>query len=252
MPASDGSEFYAAVAMHGTEGSAISEASRLGVSRLMLISHHLCPYVQRAVIVLMEKGVAHDRTDIDLAAKPEWFKTLSPLGKVPLLLVNQRATLFESAAICEFLEETEPGIRLHPEDAVDRARHRAWIEFASATLNVIAGLYVAPDQTVFEQKRVDIVGKLAWLELALHDGAYFRGERFSLVDAAFAPVFRYFDTLEAVLPSLGVFDAVPKVRAWRAALAARPSVQDAVAADYPMRLHAFLQARGSHLSRLMV
>jgi len=218
---------------------------------LRLISHHLCPYVQRAVIALTEKGVAHGRTSIDLADKPAWFQAVSPLGKVPLLLVDERTALFESAVICEFLEETAPGVRLYPADPVERARHRAWIEFASATLNVIAGLYSAPDAVAYDAKRADLAGKVAWLEGALAAGPYFAGERFSLVDAAFGPVFRYFDTFEGTLPPLGVFDGAPKVRAWRAALAARPSVQGAVAADYPERLAAFLRARGSHLARVM-
>ena len=39
---------------------------------LKLISHKLCPYVQRAVIALTEKGVAFERIDIDLANKPDW------------------------------------------------------------------------------------------------------------------------------------------------------------------------------------
>ena len=218
---------------------------------LRLVSHHLCPYVQRAVIALTEKGVAHERTTIDLAAKPDWFRAVSPLGKVPLLLVDEGTALFESAVICEFLEETAPGVRLHPANPVERARHRAWIEFASATLNVIAGLYSAPDAAAYEAKRADLAGKVAWLEGALAAGPYFAGERFSLVDAAFGPVFRYFDTFEAALPPLNVFDTVPKVRAWRAALAARASVQGAVAEDYPDRLATFLRARGSHMSRLM-
>ena len=89
------------------------------------------------------------------------------------------------------------------------------------------------------------------MEGALGTGAYFVGERFSLVDAAFGPVFRYFDTFEATLPPLGVFDAVPKVQVWRASLAGRPSVRDAVASDYPERLAIFLKGRRSHLSRSM-
>lgn len=224
--------------------------------KLRLVSHHLCPYVQRAVIALGEKGVAHERTYIDLAAKPDWFRAISPLSKVPLLLVGEDrdgsgTALFESAVICEFLEETAPGPRLHPEDPVERARHRAWVEFASATLNGIAGLYAAPDAVAFEGKRTDLAAKMGWLEGALGAGPYFAGGRFSLVDAAFGPVFRYFDTFEATLPPLGVFDAAPKVRAWRAALAVRSSVRDAVAPDYPRRLAEFLRARGSHLSRSM-
>lgn len=41
--------------------------------RLQLISHALCPYAQRAAIALAEKGVAFERIDIDLSAKPDWF-----------------------------------------------------------------------------------------------------------------------------------------------------------------------------------
>ena len=51
---------------------------------LTLVSFDLCPYVQRAAIVLAEKGMPFTRRDVDLAAKPDWFKAISPLGKVPL------------------------------------------------------------------------------------------------------------------------------------------------------------------------
>ncbi|WP_231997046.1 glutathione S-transferase N-terminal domain-containing protein [Pseudomonas arsenicoxydans] len=54
-------------------------------AQLTLISHPLCPFVQRAAIVLLEKNVPFERVDVDLAAKPDWFLALSPMGKVPLL-----------------------------------------------------------------------------------------------------------------------------------------------------------------------
>ena len=55
---------------------------------LRLISHKLCPYVQRAVIVATEKDIPFHRVDIDLANKPDWFLAISPTGKVPLLEVT--------------------------------------------------------------------------------------------------------------------------------------------------------------------
>src|SRR6478735_6104935 len=93
---------------------------------LKLISHTLCPYVQRAVIALTEKGIPFERIDIDLANKTDWFLKISPLG----------------------------------------------------------------------------------------DGPFFAGEDFSLVDAVFAPIFRYFDVFDE-LTDLSVFAETPKVRAWR-------------------------------------
>jgi glutathione S-transferase len=119
-------------------------------ARLKLISHKLCPYVQRAVIALTEKGVGYERIDIDLANKPDWFLALSPLGKTPVLQVGDSA-IFESAVILEYLEETEPK-PLHPADPLVRAEHRGWIEFGSSVLNDIAGFYAAPDEATFKAK----------------------------------------------------------------------------------------------------
>ena len=113
------------------------------MTKLTLISHKLCPYVQRAVISLAEKGVPFERIDIDLANKPDWFLKVSPLGKTPVLLVGDTA-IFESAVILEYLEDTQAPA-LHPADPLARAEHRAWIEFGSAILNDIAGLYAAAD-----------------------------------------------------------------------------------------------------------
>src|SRR6185436_17939104 len=62
------------------------------MATLTLVSHHLCPYVQRAAISLAEKHVDFERIYVDLSNKPEWFKELSPLGKVPLLRVGKVRT----------------------------------------------------------------------------------------------------------------------------------------------------------------
>ena len=215
---------------------------------MKLVSHHLCPYVQRAAIVLLEKRVPFEREYVDLANKPAWFGAISPLGKVPLLQVGGEV-LFESAAICEYLEDTAPPA-LHPANPLRRARHRAWMEFGSAVLNGIAGFYNAPDAEALEAKRDDLQAKFETIEQHLGDGPWFAGAKFSIVDAVFGPVFRYFDVFDTIA-DFHVFDRTPRVRAWREALAQRKSVQEAAPADYPARLAAFLEARNSALSARM-
>jgi glutathione S-transferase len=218
------------------------------MAKLTLISHHLCPYVQRAVIALTEKAVPFERIYVDLANKPGWFKAISPLGKTPVLKVDERA-IFESAVILEYLEETQPH-PLHLRDPLTRAEHRAWIEFGSSVLNDIWGLYTAPDAPTFDAKATLLAGKFRQLELRLSDEPYFDGARFSLVDVVFGPVFRYFDVFDRIA-DFGVLADKPKVIAWRRALSARPSIQAAVPGDYEQRLRVFLECRNSHLSRLM-
>jgi glutathione S-transferase len=216
-------------------------------ARLRLISHKLCPYVQRAVIALSEKGVAFERIDIDLAKKPDWFLALSPLGKTPVLQVGEVA-IFESAVILEYLEETQLS-PLHPVDPLRRAEHRAWIEFGSAVLSDIAGFYAAADEVTFKAKTTQLEQRFTRLESRVTASPWFDGESFSLVDAVFGPVFRYFDVFDEIA-DFGMLAGKPKLQRWRKALAARPSVRTAVSADYPALLRDFLDRRNSWLSSL--
>ena len=214
---------------------------------LKLISHKLCPYVQRAVIALTEKGVPFERIDIDLANKPDWFVAISPLGKTPVLLVGNTA-VFESAVILEYLEETQAQ-PLHPADPLGRAEHRAWIEFGSAVLNDIAGFYAAPDEAGFKAKTSQLTQRFARLETRVAASPWFDGGNFSLVDAVLGPVFRYFDVFDGIA-DFGILADRPKLARWRKALAERPSVRSAVRSDYPALLRDFIERRNSWLSGL--
>jgi glutathione S-transferase len=225
------------------------------MATLTLISHKLCPYVQRAAISLAEKGIPFERVDIDLSNKPDWFLDISPLGKVPLLKVDTgdgEAVIFESAVILEYLEETQPN-PLYPSDPLERARLRGWMEFGSAMLSGISRLYNAKDEAAFDKEALALRASLERLEAERAGrpaGPYFNGEAFGLVDAVFGPVFRYFDTFEAQA-GLSLMDGLPALAEWRAGLAARPSVRDAVRADYPELLTEFLRNRNARISRMI-
>lgn len=211
---------------------------------LTLISHPLCPYVQRAAIVLLEKGAPFDRINVDLMAKPDWFLALSPTGKVPLLKVGQPdgtdAVLFESIVICEYLDETLDGAPMYPNDALSRARQRSWIEFATPTYADAWQFLNATDRPTAEAKKTAFRDRLQRLEAALGAGPYFNGDDFQMIDAVFAPLFRYFDIIDPAV-SAPIFENLPRVAAWRAAMALRQSVVAAVAGDYAERFRHHLR-----------
>lgn len=219
--------------------------------KLTLVSHPLCPFVQRAAIVLLEKSVPFERTDVDLANKPDWFIALSPTGKVPLLKVelpdSADVILFESTAICEYLNETQHGVSLYSNDALSRAQQRAWVEFGVAALSDAWQFLNAKESTVADNKKTAFREKLQRLEIHLEQGPYFSGVAFSMVDAVFAPVFRYFDLLRPVV-SQPIFDNLPRVSAWRDSLARRPSVIAAIRDDYADRFKQHLVKQRAILS----
>lgn len=220
--------------------------------RLRLISHKLCPYVQRAAIVAAEKHIDFERIDIDLANKPDWFLKLSPTGKVPVLEVvddgGRVHVLFESSVIAEYLDEIS-GNSLLAADPLQRARTRAWIEYASATLADIGKLYSAADFAGFEAAIAALAARFETLEAEVA-GPFFAGSRFGLADAAFAPVFRYLDVFEREL-DVTLVPRGRKLAAWSEETGIRPSVIGAVPLDYADRLLNFAIARNGHLSRLL-
>lgn len=208
---------------------------------LELVSFKLCPYVQRAVIALKEKEVPYRITYIDLSDPPQWFLDISPLGKVPLLRVDGEV-LFESAVISEFIDETTEG-SLHPQDPLQRARNRGWIEYCSSCLEVLYTINTTTEQELFDEAVDTMRGRLTKLEAVLESTPFFNGEQFSLVDAAFAPLFMRLDLLEQKA-GVTTCSGLSRVCSWRDTLLARESVQHSVVEEFPMMFQGMLKMKG--------
>lgn len=213
-----------------------------------LISFKTCPFVQRAVITLKHKKIDFEVTYIDLAEPPDWFLEKSPLKKVPVLEVDGEI-LFESAVINEYLDDITGG-ELQPTDPLERAKNRAWIEFAS---NMIGNLYMmkmSKDEEHYNKYREALVDQFHRVEKRLGDGPWFNGDKFSLADTAFAPLFRQDSVADG---KLSVIDpaTMPRVSAWGERLLALPEVRDSVVDEFEDLYLAAMEKNGSYsLNRL--
>jgi glutathione S-transferase len=154
--------------------------------RPKLISYKLCPYVHKAAIAPRVKNIPYDIEYINLSRPPQWFRDISPLGKVPLLLVDN-AALFESTAIIEYLDEVYPP-RLHPAEPVERARNRAWMAQVDACLGAYYRLAGWKSDASFPKAIEKLHACFDQLEPAVAAAPFFNGPTFSLVDAAFGPL----------------------------------------------------------------
>jgi glutathione S-transferase len=181
-----------------------------------LVSFKVCPFVQRASIVLEHKAIAHEIVYVDLANPPKWFLEISPLKKVPLLLVGDHV-IFESSVINEYLDEAYPN-RLHPHDIILRAKNRSWIEFGSACMWDAFHLGVKETEREFNKVRDELLGKFDQLEKAIDGSPFFNGNEFSLVDASYAPLLQRLEYLNEIKP--GVIDPKrhPMISDWKEAL----------------------------------
>lgn len=204
------------------------------------------------MIVLRAKQISFEVTYIDLTDKPDWFLTISPHGKVPVLQVDGEP-LFESNAIAEFLEEAESP-HLHPEDLVRRARNRAWTDFVPTFSAGLSGVYYAASAED-RDKRMDLARqRLAKLEQALaergNDGPYFNGPELSLVDAGYAPFLQRFLYVDQWLET-SLLNEFPLVASWAKALVNSEVVKGSVPDTFFETFRAGMKRRGFYVGEMM-
>jgi len=214
-----------------------------------LISFKLCPFVQKAVLTLLSKGVDYDIQYIDLENPPEWFSDISPLGKVPVLKVGEQI-LFESSVIVEYLDEVF-GEPLHPTDPLIKAQNRSWMEFGNECLMNGYNLIVAADEVSFNEQREAMISKMDQLESLLNGSLYFNGDNVSLVDLSFTPFFQRLEYLNEVTPGLIDSTRHPQVTRWSNTLLAQPIVGPSAVPEIKQIYMGMMKMRDGHLASLM-
>jgi len=212
--------------------------------KLELISFKVCPFVQRSIIALNEKQIDFKLIHIEPGNSPDWFKEISPLGKVPVLRVGDQP-IFESAVILEYLDEVYAP-HLHPRDPLEKALHRSWIEFCSELVMMQFRMFTAKDKESFEENRDALKQGLQRLDqIVAKEGSFFAGDTFTLVDTVYAPLFLRLNIVEAMYP-LNV-DLSERLQVWSQALLARDTVKHSVVDDFESIFMTFLQKQEGYL-----
>ncbi len=222
------------------------------MAKYMLVSFKTCPWVQRSAIILREKNTPFELRHIEPDNRPDWFLAISPHKKVPVLTVDDTISLFESNAINEYLDETiEP--QLHPEDPVARARNRAWTDYVPTFSSSVTGCAYAAIEDAYKAAIGKIPEAFGRLEKALEaqgSGPFFNGEKYSLVDAAYAPFLQRYFFLDRIR-KIGKIEKFPRLKAWAEALMARPSTHSFPEAEFEEMYRQNLRRRNSYLSQFV-
>lgn len=216
------------------------------MNKIKLVSFAICPFVQRSVIALKEKGAEYEIEFIDLENKPEWFLQISPLGKVPVLLVENEV-LFESAVINEYLDETIPPT-LHPESPLRKAQNRSWIEFSSQCLNSFYNYALSQTETAGATLKQELTNSLNRFGKEII-GPWFNGNEFSLLECAVAPVFYRIKFLERKYKIHFSLDS--RTREYAEMLLERKSVKDSVVQEFDDLSNSYFVRKNSFLTGLL-
>ena len=160
-------------------------------SAMKLIGSLTSPYVRKTRIVLAEKKIECDFIVESPWAADSRIGQLNPLGKVPVLVLDDDSTVYDSRVIAEYLDALAPNNRLIPAAGRERIAVRRWEALADGVLDAAVAAFLEarrPDgersPSWIERQRGKVEAGLKAMAEELGDQAWCRGSRITLADIA--------------------------------------------------------------------
>ncbi len=213
-----------------------------------LISHHLCPFLHRSVILLIRKGLTQGKdfivTRYPVYDFPKRVYDLSPKGHTPILLLNDGRTLLHSVAFNAYFDETiQPSF--FPSDAFVRAEDRGLILVCGDLLTLMRMVYTAKDDDSLTKAIDKLFMGLTDVAPQLQSAMARRGQpNAQMVEAAFAGFFTLLLTFERIKTDAR-WKHLPALRQYADAMVADPVVIAAKSPDYLGEFDRFFNHFGS-------
>jgi glutathione S-transferase len=183
-------------------------------------------------IALKEAGLPFDLVKVDLKAKTLAdggdYKTVNPKGQVPALALDNGEVLTEGPVIVQMIADKAPAAKLAPPNGTpERYRLQEWLNFISTELHKSFSPLFQPalsdDTKQFFKDR--IMSRLAHVNDALAGKDYLTGSTFSVADGYLFTILRWAEGMKLDI------SALKNLAAYKARVAARPKVQEALVAE---------------------
>ena len=180
-------------------------------------------------IALLEAGLPYDLVKVDLRAKKlengDDYLTVNPKGQVPALSLDSGELVTEGPVIVQMIADKAAAKNLAPaRDSAERYKLQEWLNFITAELHKNFSPLFSPvltDETkAFFKDR--LMGKFKYIDGTLAGHDYLIGDRFMVVDAYLFTMLCWADRMKFD------FSALPNLVAYKARVAARPKVQEAL------------------------
>ena len=197
---------------------------------MKLIAAPFSPYSRKVRIVLAEKRIDYEMivdSPVDPATRVPEF---NPLGKVPVLVLDDNTTLFDSRVIVEYLDNASPVGRLIPEDTRQRIQVRRWEALADGCTDAAVAVVMEKRRPAAQQSaewiarqegKIDRALKAMSAELGAR--AWCAGDLYHLSDVAVGCALGY---LELRMPDLDWREQYPNLDKLFEKLSKRASFSD--------------------------
>jgi glutathione S-transferase len=187
-------------------------------------------------IALLEAGLPYDLVKVDLRAKKlengDDYLKINPKGQVPALALDSGELVTEGPVIVQMIADKASAKNLAPaRDSAERYKLLEWLNFVGTELHKNFGPMFSPvladDAKAFFKDRV--MGKFKYLEGALAGRDYLMGKQFTVADGYLFTMLCWADRMKFDLSGL------PNLLAYKARIAARPMVQEALTKEGLMK-----------------
>ena len=158
---------------------------------MKLIGSLTSPYVRKVRIVLAEKKIEYE-FELDSPWSPgSNVPNINPLGKIPVLVLDEETTLFDSRVISEYLDNVAPNNKLMPAPNRERTEVKRWEALADGICDAAALTFLERKRPT-ERQDVDwitrqeskLIRGLEYMAEQLGEHAWCMGNHFSLADIA--------------------------------------------------------------------
>ena len=202
---------------------------------MKLIGTPTSPYVRKIRVVLAEKKI-----DCEFVVDSPWVagsqvSRFNPLGKVPVLVLDDAGTVFDSRVIAEYLDALAPNNRLIPASGRERINVKRWEALADGVMDAAVAAFLEgrrPDGELsaawLERQRGKVTDGIRAMAQELGEQAWCHGSGVSLADISVGCALGYVSFRLADLAWAG---AVPNLAALYGRLMQRPSFADSVPVD---------------------
>ncbi|MBI4741975.1 MAG: glutathione S-transferase [Betaproteobacteria bacterium] len=158
---------------------------------MKLIGSLTSPYARKVRIVLAEKKIDYD-FEVDSPWTPETrVPQVNPLGKIPVLVLDDETVLFDSRVIVEYLDNVAPNNKLMPAPNRERTEVKRWEALADGVCDAAALIFLERKRPPKQQGKEwvarqedKIERSLEFMSEQLGEGAWCMGTHFSLADIA--------------------------------------------------------------------
>tara|TARA_R110000744_G_scaffold31715_1_gene74441 strand:- start:1097 stop:1744 length:648 start_codon:yes stop_codon:yes gene_type:complete len=186
---------------------------------MQLINLDHSPYATRVRILIRKKQLDIAPVAPSLALKTPEFLAVYPLGKIPLLALDDGQYLPESIAIMEYLEDAFPQRPLRPDMPLEAARSRVMASFTDTHLAPALLPYfkamMLPEFTFDQSAQYDIVRvTLEKLDQWLKANVDLKGRALTMGDIVLAPTFWWVNVTVGANAKNQITDGLDNLNQW--------------------------------------